>query len=86
MPLTLGITVINEKEVRLRLAQEDAAAISKGEFTAIHDAISPSLLIYQGLEIEDLQYVSINLFDVSFSIQTSHVCYLDANWSSIQPN
>ncbi|KAF8176561.1 hypothetical protein BJ912DRAFT_1024344 [Pholiota molesta] len=51
----IGITVINEKEVRLRLAQEDAAAISKGEFTAIHDAISPSLLIYQGLEIEDLQ-------------------------------
>jgi hypothetical protein len=52
---------ISDKEVRLRLAQEDADALTAGKATMIQDGISPSVLIYQGLEIEDLQYVCHNL-------------------------
>lgn len=48
---------ISDKEVRLRLAQKDAELITRGQHRIIHNEMSPSVLIYQGLEIEDLQYV-----------------------------
>ncbi|KJA17059.1 hypothetical protein HYPSUDRAFT_70954 [Hypholoma sublateritium FD-334 SS-4] len=46
---------ISDKEVRLRLAQKDAESITRGQQRIIHNEMSPSVLIYQGLEIEDLQ-------------------------------
>ncbi|KAF8808429.1 hypothetical protein BYT27DRAFT_7287047 [Phlegmacium glaucopus] len=47
--------VISEADVRLRLAEEDADRIVSGSQLALHSDISASMLIYQGLELEDLQ-------------------------------
>jgi hypothetical protein len=51
----LGFQVLSDANIRLRLAQEDAAAIEKGDRELVHESVSPSMLIYQGLEFEDLQ-------------------------------
>jgi len=53
--LTLRSLVISDANIRLRLAQEDAAAIERGDKELVHENISPSMLIYQGLEFEDFQ-------------------------------
>lgn len=50
--------MMTEHDVRLRLAEEDANALDRGETIALHDDISPSVLIFQGLQLEDLQYVN----------------------------
>ena len=47
--------VISDANIRLRLAQEDTAAIQRGDKELVHENISPSMLIYQGLEFEDFQ-------------------------------
>lgn len=52
------ILVISDSEVRLRLAREDAERLLMGKTLMLHKEVTPSLLIWQGLEIEDLQYVS----------------------------
>ncbi|KAF8875848.1 hypothetical protein BD779DRAFT_1475909 [Infundibulicybe gibba] len=41
--------------VRLELAQEEALAIASREISIVHEDITPSLLMSQGLELEDLQ-------------------------------
>lgn len=41
--------------MRLQLAQEDAEAIAKGAALEMHDAVSPSVLIAQGLDLEEQQ-------------------------------
>lgn len=41
--------------MRLQLAEEDAQAITKGEALETHDTVSPSVLIAQGLELEEQQ-------------------------------
>ncbi|KAF6748329.1 hypothetical protein DFP72DRAFT_992237 [Ephemerocybe angulata] len=41
--------------VRLALAEEDKEALGKGEDVTVHDDVSPSMFIFQGLEIEDSQ-------------------------------
>jgi len=41
--------------VRLRLAHEDEEALARGNAIKVHDDITPSLLIYQGLQIESQQ-------------------------------
>lgn len=48
---------MSEHDVRLRLAEEDANSLSRGETLVLHDDISPSILIFQGLQLEELQYV-----------------------------
>jgi len=50
-----GSLVISDANVRLQLAEEDAAAIEKGDKELVHENVSPSMLIYQGLEFEDFQ-------------------------------
>ncbi|KAH9479046.1 hypothetical protein JR316_0007621 [Psilocybe cubensis] len=50
-----GATV-TERDVRLKLAAEDAASLARGDTVQLHDDISPSLLIYQGLQFEELQH------------------------------
>lgn len=47
--------VVTDTEVRLRLAEEDANDLAAGRRLSIHDDVTPSMLIYQGLELEDLQ-------------------------------
>jgi len=42
-------------DVRLQLAQDDAAALARGDAIIIHDDISPSMLINQGLQIQENQ-------------------------------
>jgi hypothetical protein len=49
------IIAVSEAEVRLRLAQEDADELAKGKQRSVHEDVSPSMLICQGLELEDLQ-------------------------------
>lgn len=44
---------ISAAKIRLQLAEEDAAAIQRDEALPRHDTISPSVLIAQGLELED---------------------------------
>ena len=56
-----GYLVLSDANICLRLAQEDAAAIEKGDQELVHDSVSPSRLIYQGLEFEDLQYAIIGV-------------------------
>lgn len=51
---------MSEHDVRLRLAEEDATSLSRGETVALHDDVSPSMLICQGLQFEDLQYVILS--------------------------
>lgn len=48
---------------------------------AVHDDITPSVLIYQGLEIEDLQYVLSSVL----SIKLSHTV-LGGSWLLTQPH
>lgn len=51
------ISAISPSSVRLKLATADADASKKGEKLFLHKEITLSLLMYQGLEIEDQQYV-----------------------------
>lgn len=46
---------VSEAEVRLRLAQEDADDLTIGKRRSVHEDVSPSMLICQGLELEELQ-------------------------------
>jgi len=46
---------VSEAEVRLRLAQEDADDLAQGKRGSVHEYVSASMLIYQGLELEELQ-------------------------------
>ncbi|KAF6741643.1 hypothetical protein DFP72DRAFT_861712 [Ephemerocybe angulata] len=46
---------VDAANIRLQLAKEDKAAIAKGEKIMVHSDVSPSLLLYQGLDIEDQQ-------------------------------
>ena len=50
-----GSQVLSDANICLQLAQEDTAAIEKGNRELVHESVSPSMLIYQGLEFEDLQ-------------------------------
>ncbi|KAF9549373.1 hypothetical protein CPC08DRAFT_648216, partial [Agrocybe pediades] len=45
---------ITENDVRLKLAEEDAAALRRGEAITVHKDISPSVLISLGLQLRDL--------------------------------
>ncbi|KAF8804990.1 hypothetical protein BYT27DRAFT_7258738, partial [Phlegmacium glaucopus] len=47
--------VVTDLDVRLRLAREEADALAWGNAMAIHQDISPSILIFQGIQLEDLQ-------------------------------
>ncbi|KAF8808503.1 hypothetical protein BYT27DRAFT_7255613 [Phlegmacium glaucopus] len=47
--------VVTDSDVRLRLAREEADALARGNAMAIHQDISPSILIFQGIQLEDLQ-------------------------------
>jgi len=54
------ILVISDAQVRLRLANEDAADLAEARRedvsrSQLHDEVSPSMLIYQGLEFEEHQ-------------------------------
>jgi hypothetical protein len=50
--LCIGIT---QHAVRLALAEEDAAELAQDEAVAIHDDISPAMLIASGIDLETQQ-------------------------------
>lgn len=52
--------MVSDAKVHLRLAEEDARAIEMGSREVVHENVSPSMLIYQGLEFEDLLYVFLS--------------------------
>lgn len=54
-PYETTLAVESQSKVRLALAEEDAAAIARDESLNIHSTVSPSVLIHQGLELEDQQ-------------------------------
>lgn len=49
------IVVVTDSQVRLRLAEEDNQQLQRGERLVVHDDVTPSMLILQGLELEELQ-------------------------------
>jgi hypothetical protein len=49
------IVVVTDSQVRLRLAEEDNQQLERGERLVVHDDVTPSMLILQGLELEELQ-------------------------------
>ncbi|KAK7018429.1 CxC2 domain-containing protein [Favolaschia claudopus] len=52
-PYEITTKVLKESDVRLRLAEEEAASISRG-VPAVHD-VGPSAFIFEGLELEEQQ-------------------------------
>ncbi|KAF8869244.1 hypothetical protein BD779DRAFT_1614570 [Infundibulicybe gibba] len=54
-PFEPTVQKTSENAVRLELAQEEALAITSRKISVVHEDITPSLLISQGLELEDLQ-------------------------------
>ncbi|KAH9478096.1 hypothetical protein JR316_0010334 [Psilocybe cubensis] len=46
---------ITESDVRLRLACKESEAVKRGDSLALHVDVSPSVLISQGLQLEELQ-------------------------------
>ncbi|KAF9496309.1 hypothetical protein BDN71DRAFT_1505821 [Pleurotus eryngii] len=54
-PYETTLAVESQLKVRLVLAEEDAAAIARDESLNIHSTVSLSILIHQGLELEDQQ-------------------------------
>jgi hypothetical protein len=46
---------MSEVDIRLRLAEEDARQLTQGNQISLHDDVSPSMLIFQGLELVELQ-------------------------------
>lgn len=47
--------VYDTDNVGLKLAEEDARAIERGELTPVHVDVTPSSFVQQGIELEDLQ-------------------------------
>ncbi|KAF9496852.1 hypothetical protein BDN71DRAFT_1429871 [Pleurotus eryngii] len=54
-PFEATVTVVSTVKVRLQLAKEDVQAIARGEALETHDTVSPSVLIVQGLKLEEQQ-------------------------------
>ncbi|KAH6892681.1 hypothetical protein BKA70DRAFT_1233619 [Coprinopsis sp. MPI-PUGE-AT-0042] len=69
--------VLTASAVRLRLAEEDAEALKEGRATVVHQTVTPSLFILQGIEIEESQrllfYERKELGPQSTSLQRSKV-------------
>ncbi|KAF7968555.1 hypothetical protein HWV62_30143 [Athelia sp. TMB] len=54
-PFVATTKKITQHDVRLALAEEDAASITANEVSSVHDDITPGIFIAQGLEIESQQ-------------------------------
>ncbi|KAJ8703478.1 hypothetical protein PTI98_002100 [Pleurotus ostreatus] len=54
-PYEPKLAIESQAKVRLKLAEEDAAAIAQDDNMTIHETVSPSVLISQGLELQDQQ-------------------------------
>ena len=67
----MSTTAITASSVRLKLANDDTEAQNRGEKAFLHKEVTPSLLIYQGIEIEDQQCVFVPIRAVSLSRITS---------------
>ncbi|KAH6897836.1 hypothetical protein BKA70DRAFT_1375328 [Coprinopsis sp. MPI-PUGE-AT-0042] len=48
--------VLTSSAVRLRLAAEDAKAVKEGRVTVVHEDVTPSMFVLQGIEIEEAQH------------------------------
>ncbi|KDQ25464.1 hypothetical protein PLEOSDRAFT_1106392 [Pleurotus ostreatus PC15] len=54
-PYEPKLAIESQAKVRLKLAEEDAAAIAQDDNMTIHETVSPSVLISQGLKLQDQQ-------------------------------
>ncbi|KAF8814361.1 hypothetical protein BYT27DRAFT_7219865 [Phlegmacium glaucopus] len=54
-PFSKSQRVMSEADVRLQLAEEDARELARGSQISLHDDVSASMLIFQGLELQELQ-------------------------------
>ncbi|KAF9491277.1 hypothetical protein BDN71DRAFT_1592386 [Pleurotus eryngii] len=54
-PYEAKVEAISVKRIRLELAQEEASAVERDKELLMHDTVSPSILITQGLELQDQQ-------------------------------
>lgn len=46
---------ITDNEIRLRLAEEDREELQNGTSETVHEAVSASMLVWQGLDLEEQQ-------------------------------
>lgn len=53
---------MTDTEIRLRLAEEDEEDLKNGSAETVHEAVSASMLIWQGLELEEQQFVHARIF------------------------
>jgi hypothetical protein len=54
-PYELPEKNVSAAEVRLRLVKEESEGVEVNDAPCFHSNITPGMLIYQGLEFEDLQ-------------------------------
>ncbi|KDQ31598.1 hypothetical protein PLEOSDRAFT_1036768, partial [Pleurotus ostreatus PC15] len=58
-PYEPALQTISQARIRLELAEEDAAAAEREAVGGIHDGVSPSVFIAQGLDLQDQQRTQI---------------------------
>ncbi|KAF9492528.1 hypothetical protein BDN71DRAFT_1483780 [Pleurotus eryngii] len=86
---------ISAAKIRLQLAEEDAAEIQRDEALPRHDTISPSVLIAQGLELEDqkarlkvdMQSIGSHSTDIQRTCMTerhNHLKHQIIAWQGVQ--
>lgn len=46
---------VTDTEIRLRLAEEDNDELNNGTSEIVHEAVSASMLVWQGLDLEEQQ-------------------------------
>ncbi|KDQ23596.1 hypothetical protein PLEOSDRAFT_1048381, partial [Pleurotus ostreatus PC15] len=71
-PYETKLATESQSKVRLALAQEDAAAIARDEALNVHTTVSPSVLIHQGIELEDQQARLANDSKALGALATEH--------------
>lgn len=54
-PYEPTIQAVSQAKIRLELAEEDAAAVEREATGGIHNSVSPSVFIAQGLDLQDQQ-------------------------------
>jgi hypothetical protein len=71
------LLVITEHSIRFELAKEDSAAVKRGEAILMHKDSSPSLMVFQGIQIEKLQCVFLL---VTFLVASGFIYLLNGDF------
>ncbi|KAH6890716.1 hypothetical protein BKA70DRAFT_1120446 [Coprinopsis sp. MPI-PUGE-AT-0042] len=78
-PFMPSSNILTSSAVCLRLAAEDAKAVKEGRATVVHEDVTPSMFILQGIEIEEAHLNRSKVIEQSSSLQRK----IDS-WVSLQ--